>query len=216
MPLIINLVAMAACLFGSAGRVDWLNGWVLIGLSLLTGVAATAVVWRDPQLVAERRNLQAGEAWDKAIVGFVVLLGPAATWITAGLDVHHHWSSGLPAAAVAGGVLGAVLGGVLLAWAMGSNRFFSSVVRLQRDRGQTVVTGGPYRFVRHPGYAGSALFMLATPLILGSPWAFLPAAITVAVMVLRTALEDRMLQRGLDGYAAYAQSVKSRLIPFVW
>jgi protein-S-isoprenylcysteine O-methyltransferase Ste14 len=174
------------------------------------------VVWRDPALVAERRNLKAGKSWDKVIVGFVVLLGPVATWITAGLDARCHRSASIPALAFATGVAAAALGGALLVWAMRSNRFFSSVVRIQRDRGHTVVTGGPYRFIRHPGYAGTSMFTLATPLILSSWWAFVPATATAAVTVLRTAMEDCTLKNELGGYADYARTVRYKLMPFVW
>jgi protein-S-isoprenylcysteine O-methyltransferase Ste14 len=212
----ISLAITAACLFGPAGRLNWWNGWVLLGLSFLSGVAATAVVWRDPELVAERRNIKAGKRWDKVMVGFVVLLGPMATWITAGLDARYHWSTGLSSLTIAAGIAVAALGGALLVWAMGSNRFFSSVVRIQSDRGQTVVTSGPYRLIRHPGYAGTFAFLLATPLILNSRWALIPAAVTAAATMLRTALEDRTLRNELEGYADYARNVKYRLVPFVW
>jgi protein-S-isoprenylcysteine O-methyltransferase Ste14 len=96
------------------------------------------------------------------------------------------------------------------------NRFFSSVVRIQKDRGHQVVKTGPYRFVRHPGYTGMVAFTLATPLILGSRWAFVPAAITVGVMLLRTFLEDRTLHKELKGYAEYARTVRHKLVPAIW
>src|SRR5689334_19072748 len=117
-PIVFNLAIMAACLFGSAGRLAWWNGWALLGLSFAASLAATAVVWRDPELVAERRNLKSGKKWDKAIVGIVVLLGPVATWITAGLDTRHHWSEGIPLSGSIAGGAAAVLGSILMAWAM--------------------------------------------------------------------------------------------------
>lgn len=215
-PIVISQTVTAVCLFGAAGRLNWSNGWILIGLSFLAAVAATVVLWHDPELLAERRNLKAGKNWDKFIVGFVVLVGPVATWITAGLEVRNRWSPGMPALAFALGVAMAAAGGALVVWAMRSNRFFSAVVRIQKDRGQTVAMGGPYRIVRHPGYAGMSAFMLATPLILDSWWAFVPAATTIAVNLLRTELEDRTLQNELEGYVAYAHTVKYKLVPFVW
>jgi|SRR5579871_783569 len=209
-----SLAITAACLFGSAGRLDWLNAWILLGLSFVTGVAFTA--GRSPELAAERRNIQAGKNWDKVIVGITVLLGPMAIWITAGLDERFHWSSRMPFWASAVGVVVAVLAGALIAWAIRSNEFFSSVVRVQKERGHTVVASGPYRFVRHPGYAGMSLFILATPLILGSYRAFAPAAATAAVIVLRTVLEDRTLQQELDGYTDYMRKVRCKLLPHIW
>ena len=105
---------------------------------------------------------------------------------------------------------------VLVAWAMVTNRFFSAVIRIQSDRGQTVVDSGPYAYLRHPGYTGAMAFTMATPLALGSYNALIPAALTSAVLVLRTALEDRTLHTELAGYPDYARRVQSRLIPGLW
>jgi protein-S-isoprenylcysteine O-methyltransferase Ste14 len=97
-----------------------------------------------------------------------------------------------------------------------SNKFFSSVVRIQKDRGHTVVAGGPYRFIRHPGYTGMSAFTLATPLILNLLWALVPAAATAALTLLRTLLEDRTLHNELDGYSDYARRVRYKLMPGFW
>jgi protein-S-isoprenylcysteine O-methyltransferase Ste14 len=215
-PIIFNLAIMSLCLFGSAGRLDWSNGWLLVGLSFAASVVATVVIWRDPELVAERRNIKAGKSWDKVIVAIVVLLGPVAMWITAGLDTRYHWADGIPLPGSIAGAAVAALGAALMAWSMQSNKFFSAVVRIQKDRGHTVVTAGPYRFIRHPGYAGMSAFFLATPLILNSRWAFVPAVVTTAVSVLRTVLEDRTLHREHEGYADYARRVRYKLVPAVW
>ena len=213
-PLAVSLAITGVCLFASAGRLDWPNGWVLMGLSFATGLAFMA--GRSAELTAERSHAKPGKSWDKAIVGFTVLLGPMTMWITAGLDNRFHWSSRMSDGAFAAGVAVAVLGAALTAWAMRSNEFFSTVVRIQKDRGHTVATGGPYRFVRHPGYTGMMAFLLATPLILESYWAFVPAVVTAAVNVLRTALEDRTLREELDGYEDYARKVRYKLLPAVW
>lgn len=138
------------------------------------------------------------------------------TWITGGPDTRFHWSEDMGPLALILGIAVAVLAVALIAWAMRSNTFFSAVVRIQKDRGHTVVSTGPYRLVRRPGYTRFSAFTLVTPLILNSRWAFVPAAATVAVTVLRTALEDRTLRNELDGYADFAQSVKYRLVPIVW
>lgn len=213
-PLFISLSITAACLFASARRLNWWNAWVLLGLSLVAGLAFT--LGRNPELTAERRNVKAGKSWDKVIVSITVLFGPAAMWITAGLDDRFYWSNRMFSLAAPIGVAVALLSTALSAWAMRSNRFFSSVVRIQKDRGHTVVADGPYRFIRHPGYAGMSAFMLATPLILGSYWAFAPAAGTAAINVLRTALEDRTLHDELEGYTDYARKVRYKLLPGVW
>lgn len=214
--IILSLAVTSLCLLGSAGRLDWSNAWILLGLNLCASLTTTALLRRDPELLAERRNAKAGKRWDKPIVFIVVLLGPVATWITAGLDIRFHWSENMGPPAVVAGVVVAVLAIALIGWAIGSNTFFSSVVRIQKDRGHTVVSSGPYHFVRHPGYTGFSAFTLATPLILNSRWAFVPAAVSAAVTVLRTILEDRTLQGELDGYTDYAHKVKYKLVPNVW
>jgi protein-S-isoprenylcysteine O-methyltransferase Ste14 len=216
LPIVFSLAITMLCLFGSAGSFRWPNGWVLLGINLAGGVASTLLFVRDPELLAERANAKAGKGWDKPIVFTVVLLGPVATWITAGLDTRFRWSPDLGVLAAAAGVVAALLAVAFIAWAMRANRFFSAVIRIQKDRGHKVVTGGPYHYVRHPAYTGMCAVTLATPLILNSRWALVPAALTAAVTVLRTALEDRTLQKELEGYPAYARKVKYRLLPFVW
>ncbi len=213
-PICFSLILTAICLFSSAGRLSWPNAWILLALSLASGLAFTA--GRDPELSAERRSIKGGKDWDKALVGATVLLGPMAMWITAGLDDRFHWSAAVPFAASAAGVAAAVLAAGWITWAMRSNRFFSSVVRIQKERGHTVVDGGPYRFMRHPGYSGMAVFTLATPLILGSYWALAPAALTALLTVLRTALEDSTLRKELEGYPGYTRRVRYRLFPGIW
>lgn len=189
---------------------------MLLGLNFAASLTSTALLSRNPELLAERSNVKAGKSWDKPLVGFMVLVGPVATWITAGLDTRFHWSDAMPTSGFLAGLAVAVLSAALIAWAMHSNQFFSSVVRIQKDRGHVVVASGPYRFVRHPGYTGMAAFTLATPLILNSRWALVPAVVTAAVAALRTALEDRTLQNELEGYADYARKVRYRLLPPIW
>jgi protein-S-isoprenylcysteine O-methyltransferase Ste14 len=97
-----------------------------------------------------------------------------------------------------------------------SNAYFSEGVRIQTDRGHAVVSSGPYRFVRHPGYVGVLLSHLSVPLLLGSYWALIPAGALAAVVIIRTALEDRFLHTMLDGYAEYARRTRYRLLPRLW
>ena len=99
---------------------------------------------------------------------------------------------------------------------MAANAFFETTVRIQRDRGQTVATGGPYRYVRHPGYVGASLFTVMTAVLLGSYWAILPGLLSVIAFVVRTAKEDRTLREELEGYEAYTKATRYRLVPGVW
>jgi len=215
-PVLFSLAVTSLCLFASSGRLNWSNAWILLALNLAASVTTMALLWRDSELRTERSNIKAGKSWDRPIVFIVVLLGPMATWITAGLDTRFHWSVDMRPMAVIAGVVVGGLTASLVAWALHSNRFFSSVVRIQKDRGHVVVSSGPYRFVRHPGYTGMSAFTLVTPLILDSRWAFVPAVATVVVWVMRTTLEDRTLLNELDGYADYARRVKYKLVPGVW
>jgi protein-S-isoprenylcysteine O-methyltransferase Ste14 len=136
--------------------------------------------------------------------------------LTAGLDARFGWSPELPLAFKIGMLPVAVLGHLLILWAMKANKFFSGVVRIQKDRGHSVITGGPYKVVRHPGYVGMIVFGFATPLVLGSLWAFIFGVLMMCITVARTVLEDRTLQEELEGYKDYAGLVRYRLLPGIW
>src|ERR1051325_1365041 len=117
-PIVFSLVITSVCLFGSAGRLDWWNAWLLLGLNFGASLTSMILMWRNTELLAERSNVKAGKSWDKVIVAIVVLLGPVATWTTAGLDTRFHWSDGMPPSAVALGVGVAIPAAALVAWAM--------------------------------------------------------------------------------------------------
>jgi protein-S-isoprenylcysteine O-methyltransferase Ste14 len=126
------------------------------------------------------------------------------------------WSPALPFALYVVAIVLYVVGNFFFLWARTTNRFFSSVVRIQTDRGQTVCQEGPYRYVRHPSYLGGLLYTIVTPLLFGSVWAIIPVAATVALMIVRTALEDKTLELELSGYREYKEKVKYRILPHVW
>jgi protein-S-isoprenylcysteine O-methyltransferase Ste14 len=139
-------------------------------------------------------------------------------WIVAGLDRgRFHWSDSVPVWLQVAGLIGLAGGYALCFWAMAVNRFFSSVVRIQSDRGQYVVTAGPYAFIRHPGYTAGTLITVASGPALGS-WlagALLVVA-TLPFLLYRAVTEDRILQAALPGYREYADRVRWRLIPGIW
>ena len=147
---------------------------------------------------------------------FTALYGPLISWIVAGLDVRFGWSPDLPDWIQITALVVLQIGSLLGTWAMFSNRFFSSQVRIQTDRGHSVVKEGPYKYVRHPGYAGGLISWLAAPVFFSSWWVIIPAVVVAAASFKRTALEDRTLQEELPGYAEYSQEVKYRLIPGIW
>jgi protein-S-isoprenylcysteine O-methyltransferase Ste14 len=136
--------------------------------------------------------------------------------LVCGLDKRLGWSADVSVAQQVSAAVASVAGVAITAWAMAVNRYFSAVVRIQTDRGHSVVAAGPYRYVRHPGYAGMLLVTLSGPILLGTLWGLVPAGLVAGTFVLRSALEDRTLRRELAGYADYARDVRSRLIPAVW
>lgn len=211
-------VAWAAALFGSAGRLDWKRGWVCLALYTLGMSAIGLVVSRsNPSLMRARSKWRRGDTktFDKAFLGALIPLGLLQPAV-AGLDaVRFHWSA-LPLGL---GFLGAALfvpAIALIAWSMAINPFAETSVRIQADRGHTVIQSGPYRIVRHPMYVGSILMYLSTPLILGSFWALAFTVSIVALFIWRTALEDRMLRRELAGYEGFAARTRFRLVPGLW
>ena len=200
-------------------RWDWWEAWVYALVCVLGFAASRALAARrNPDLLAERaRFLQHEDAksWDKLLAPLVGLGGglvPLAAGLEALFDRSPAFSLPLKVLALVVLLCGYALG----SYALIENCFFSGMVRIQTDRGQYVVTGGPYRWVRHPGYAGSLLAYLATPLFLDSTWAYLPTAFFTIILVIRTALEDRTLQDELAGYREYATRVRYRLLPGVW
>ncbi len=209
---------MAAVLFLSAGRLDWAMAWIYIGLFIASSLASSIIlILTNPALLAERGGIREGVGdWDKVLAPLVIVYVPMMMWVVAGLDVRHGWSGPL-ADGLQLATLMIVVPAVLLAnWAMKSNEFFSLFFRIQRERGHHVVTGGPYRYIRHPGYAGGLAFNLMSPLLLGSLWALIPASFIACLFVLRTILEDRALREELDGYTDYSRRVRYRLLPRVW
>jgi protein-S-isoprenylcysteine O-methyltransferase Ste14 len=213
----VKLVGMAGVLFWSAGTLNWWPAWALVLLSAAWSVAMTIVILRhSPDLLAERLEARKGaKQWDMAVMSAHGLL-QTAVYVVAGLDHRFGWTAGLPLAAQLAALVLCSVGYALLAWATSSNPFFSLIVRIQTDRGHTVATGGPYRFVRHPAYAGGILFGVSLGLLLGSWWAILIGLIDSLLMVVRTILEDRALQMELPGYSDYARQVPYRLVPGIW
>jgi protein-S-isoprenylcysteine O-methyltransferase Ste14 len=209
---------VAVVLFASAGRLDWVMGWVYLGVFLAFDVATALVLLpRSPELLVERNRIQEGtKGWDQVLVRLAALYLPMAAWIVSGLDDRFDWSVQMPLTLHIVALVVVVLGYAMVVWAMASNPFFSATVRIQADRGHTVATGGPYRYVRHPGYLGAILFTSLMPILLGSLWALIPAGLALPAYMVRTALEDRTLHAELDGYPEYVERVRYRLLPGVW
>jgi len=202
-----------------SGRWDWPEAWLFTLVSVLGFVVSRALAaQRHPDLLAERAHsmdLQDAKSWDR-ILAPLLAFGSLLILIVAGLDRLFGWTSPFMLIAKIVSLMVIVLGYLLGSWALIENRFFSGVVRIQKDRGHRVVSTGLYRFIRHPGYAGALWAYLATPLLLDSMWAFIPALLLAGILILRTALEDRTLQQELPGYKEFAEKTRFRLIPGLW
>lgn len=207
----------AASLFFSAGHTDWTMGWVFIAIVAASQISiAIILMMRNPELMIERDIRKGKRDLDRILTGVMTLFGPISICIVAGLNNRYGWLPQISFTYQIIGVALAILGSILPAWAMASNKFFYGVLRIEQEKNHSVCSSGAYQYVRHPGYLGAIIFDLATPLILNSVWAFIPAILTICAIVIRTSLEDKALQNGLDGYKNYAQQVRYRLFPAVW
>lgn len=208
--------ALVVLVFVPAGTWRWMPGWALI-VFLIVGFALSALVMArvNPVIFRARSRFQPGtQKWDLALVA--VMLTMMVAIFPVGAYAATHWEQPLPAWAVALGYLLVTFGIVVTAWAQAVNAFFEPGVRLQTERGQRVISDGPYAYLRHPGYVAALALFFGMALALGSRWALVPAAIAGAILVLRTKWEDDLLQRELPGYADYAARVTRRLLPGVW
>ena len=212
--LAIMLLIFAASLFLTSGRLDWIMAWAYLGLYVGMIVATGLVIERD--LVAERARIGEGtKDWDRVLGSLSIFLVTPGALIVAGLDKRFGWSQLAPAVQIIA-VGFVILGSALSVWAMASNKFFSGTVRIQKDRGHTVVSAGPYGFVRHPGYLAWCISAPAIPLMLGSLWGLIPSLLGMSALVIRTGLEDRTLREELPGYQDYARRVRYRLLLGLW
>jgi protein-S-isoprenylcysteine O-methyltransferase Ste14 len=191
-------------LLGCGGDFGWWQAWVYSLLIVAAGIGGR--MW------AEQRH----PGWDKVLAPLMAVSIGFPLVIVAGLDHRRGWSPEFPLWLIVLGFILISLGYAFAAWALVENRFFSSVVRIQTDRGHVVCDTGPYRIVRHPGYAGNIPPLVGIVLALGSLWTLIPAAVALIIAVIRTALEDQTLQGDLPGYRDYTRRVHYRLIPGIF
>jgi protein-S-isoprenylcysteine O-methyltransferase Ste14 len=211
---IFFLIALMS--FFVAGKINWYNGWLFWGITFSVLPLFYIIFSKDKDLIKERMNYHDNvKSWDRVILVFYILFNIIA-FIIAPLDSGRYRWSTMPYYLVAAGCVFLVLAYLLMFIAMRANRFFSSQVRIQSDRGHKVCMEGPYRHIRHPGYAGVMLMWIASPLILGSLYAFIPGFMIVILFIIRTYLEDETLLKELDGYSDYAMKTRYRIIPYIW
>jgi protein-S-isoprenylcysteine O-methyltransferase Ste14 len=216
----LGIVGYAAMLFLAAGTLAWRWGWVLI-VVLAAFMAAHPVILIpiNPELLAERQKglrAEGVKAWDRVVSMLAAGVFPIGSWVVAALDFRFGWTGKVSLVWHLTGLITMVLGFALFLWAMASNAYFAEGVRIQEERGHTVASDGPYRYVRHPGYLGAIISQSATPFLLGSAWSLIPSLGCAAMYVLRTYLEDKTLLQELPGYPEYATRTRYRLVPGVW
>jgi len=218
--LVVAYLLIPVILFVCGGDLGWWQAWLYAVLILAAGIGGR--MWaeqRHPGLMAERQNIEAiqnAKAWDKVLAPLMAVSIGYPMVIVAGLDHRYNWSPEFPLWLMVTGFILISLGYAFASCALAENRFFSSVVRIQMDRGHVVCDSGPYRFVRHPGYAGNIPPLFGIVLALGSVWALVPAAVALIITVIRTVLEDQALLEELPGYRDYARRVRFRLIPGIY
>jgi protein-S-isoprenylcysteine O-methyltransferase Ste14 len=208
-------ILMIGLLFLVAGTWDYWQAWVYLFINMVFLILMGTVLTPNSELVEERLNPKQGmKGWDKFYFAVTTPMYIIAL-VLAGLDQRFGWSS-VSMAAYWTSVVIYILGQAIFQWARYTNQYFSSVVRIQTDRGQTVCKDGPYRYVRHPGYVGGFLFTITMGLVLGSWVASIPQVIAALMLLWRTAREDRTLQAELPGYTEFASETKYRLVPGIW
>lgn len=214
--LVVTLVIMGVLLFGPAGTVDWPRAWWFFASFVVAILIAIVVLWRlNPEIFAARSRVQPGtKLWDyifiTLVIGGFILILPVA-----GFDFRLGGANAPDWVVIAGYIVFAV-SFIGQTWPQAVNRHFEPGVRIQEDRGQTVIDTGPYAIVRHPGYISGSLLALSIALVLGSYWALIPVAVVVVGLIVRTIFEERTLRAELPGYTEYTQRVRYRWVPGVW
>ncbi len=214
--LITNII-FTAILFICAGRMDYYQGWIFLSVNILTTFMNVFSIRKNSDLANERSKLGEGvKAWDKLLLGLSAVIYLIVI-VIAGLDSGRFlWTAESNWIISFSGVVIILIGQIIFLTARNQNNFFSSVVRIQKERGHMVCDKGLYKIIRHPGYLGMALSLLAIPLITTSFWSIIPTLIAISLLVIRTLLEDKTLREELEGYVEYSKKTRYKLIPLIW
>ena len=204
-------------IFISAGRLDYWQAWIYVIIGLIMALLNYTVLRVDHELLTERSKPgENTKKWDKIILG-LSFIATISIYLIAGLDSgRFHWSPNFSLVFYLPGIILTVTGQLLFLFAQKQNRFFSSTVRIQTDRGHTVCDTGLYKIVRHPAYLGSIIQLIGFPLLFGSLWSLIPISILIILHLTRTYLEDLTLKTELVGYLEYSYKTRYKLIPYIW
>jgi protein-S-isoprenylcysteine O-methyltransferase Ste14 len=213
----IYVAMMAGITLLIAGRWDWWMAWAYFAAYLVMLLVGVMIAPLDQELIEERTSIKEGvKRWDRALTAPLSFVYPFGLFILVGVEMRLGHLLQFPFWAQIAGLVGSVAGQMLSTWAMASNKFYGRFVRIQKERGHYVVKDGPYRYVRHPGYLGVMLTALGTAFAIGSLWALVLTILISVLLIVRTALEDKVLREELEGYSSYAQSTRYRLLPGIW
>jgi len=212
--ILFVMVLQAVIIFAAAGTLSLSRAWIFFGVLLIYYLISGFIVFKlNPEVVKERAEMKKDiKPWDK-IFGAAYLLSLIAIPLIAGLDAGRYQWSTVSIKFLVPGLILYILFSMFAQWAIVVNKYFELYVRIQKDRGHKVIMNGPYSIIRHPGYAGIIFQNILFPLIIGSVYAFIPVALLAIFFIIRTELEDKTLQKELEGYKEYTKKVKYRLLP---
>jgi protein-S-isoprenylcysteine O-methyltransferase Ste14 len=210
-------IIFTAILFICAGRMNYTQGWIFLSINILSTLMNYFTIHKNSELINERSNLGDGiKWWDKLLLGLSAVVYLMII-VIAGLDSgRFQWTKNFNWIISMSGVIIMLIGQIIFLTARSQNNFFSSVVRIQKERGHVVCDDGLYRVLRHPGYLGMILSMMSLPLITVSLWSIIPTLIAIILLIIRTILEDKTLINELNGYIDYTKKTPFKLIPLVW
>ena len=213
----VTNIIFSAILFVCAARMDYTQGWIFLSINILSTLMNYFTIYKNTDLINERSNLGEGiKSWDKLLLGLSAIVYLIII-IIAGLDSGRFlWTKNFNWILIITGILLTIIGQVLFLRARSQNNFFSSVVRIQKERGHTVCDKGLYKIVRHPGYLGMMISLISLPFITTSVWSSIPTLAAVILLLIRTSLEDKTLMNELEGYVEYSMKTRYKLIPLVW
>ena len=218
--LIFTYLFIPLILFVCGGDFSWWQGWGFSILLFFSGIGGRILAEkRHPGILIERftsEKTMNAKPWDKVLSPLMAISLTFPLVIVSGLDHRYEWTPLFPTWLNILGLVLIALGYAFAAWALVENRFFSSTVHIQTDRGHSVCDSGPYQIVRHPGYAGNLLALPGIIIALNSIWTLIPAVVALIIAVIRTILEDKTLHKELPGYREYARRVRYRLFPGIY
>ncbi len=216
--MFILLIIQAIILFACSSTIYLPRAWFFLSITFIYYLLSTIILYRvNPELINQRGDIKPdAKLWDQFLMRahniMLIFIMPAII----GLDVgRFHWS-GISFYYIIPGLVLYITSVILINWAMIVNPHFEATVRIQKDRNHKVITTGPYKIVRHPGYLSGILWSIAVPLIIGSTFGLISGGIAIILLIIRTFLEDKTLYNELDGYSEYVERVKYRLFPGIW